>query len=264
MSHKLILMQSLVAQTAQPHPGKHSLVLDARGLCFLYPYADEADLQPHVLHKACHIGSSRQTVQLKQNKLYTLQLHEPLAMPSVCPCVQELLWTLISLADDDSLCRRAIAASGALPCIVPLLTASPFDPATNGFMGVPALAARALRVLAEDAGTSSPLQDAAPAEADTSSTEGAPSWRQEAVPCLLQMLAKAQSSAQEASELESQRVLRTTSSTLNERLRELRLLCLAAALFLPAALMCAFTPLRHQVTLHGVPCSTCCLHSWPR
>ena len=142
--------------------------------------------------------------------------------------VQELLWTLISLADDDSLCRDAIAASGALPCIVPLLRALPFDHATNGFMGMPALAARALRVLAEHTVTSSPVQTPSTAKADTS-TDEVPSWLQDAVPCLLQMLATAQSSAQQASELlQSQRLLRTTSSTLNQRLREPRLLCLAA------------------------------------
>ena len=127
--------------------------------------------------------------------------------------MQELLWTLISLADDDALCKQAIVASGALPCIVPLLNALPFDATVNDFMGVPALAARALRVLAEDTDNSG--QDQALPDVD-SNTGGSTSWQQDAVPRLLEMLSKPL-----AAELQSERVLRTTSS-LNQRLRELR------------------------------------------
>ena len=62
---------------------------------------------------------------------------------------QEVIWTLLCLADDDPLCKGAVRISGALPLLVPVLGLAPFSTPINGFMGLPALAARALRVLGE-------------------------------------------------------------------------------------------------------------------
>ncbi|KAL0024042.1 hypothetical protein WJX77_011314 [Trebouxia sp. C0004] len=61
--------------------------------------------------------------------------------------LKEVIWTLLCLADDDPLCKAAIRLSGALPLLVPVLSLAPFSAPTNAYMGLPALAARALRVL---------------------------------------------------------------------------------------------------------------------
>jgi len=60
-----------------------------------------------------------------------------------------VIWTLLCLADDDPLCKAAIRLSGALPLLVPVLGLVPFSAPTNAYMGLPALAARALRVLGD-------------------------------------------------------------------------------------------------------------------
>lgn len=101
--------------------------------------------------------------------------------------MQEVLWTLICLADDDPLCREAIVASHALPAIVPLLTVAPFDGPTNDFICLPALAARALRALLEDSPSSASTAPGISSE-DCDAHGQQHAWQQDAVSYLVQML----------------------------------------------------------------------------
>lgn len=137
-----------------------------------------------------------------------------------CSLLQEVLWTLICLGDDDSLCKEAVMAAGALPCIVPLLGAKPFDAPINSFICLPALAARAIRVLAEQCSHMS----AADSRFSHKASDSLPvqdSWQQEAVPHLVKMMSSAANSSldRQAAEAVSQGLLRSTSG-LSQRLRK--------------------------------------------
>ena len=59
------------------------------------------------------------------------------------------MWPSVCLAGDARLCKAAIRVSGALPLLVLVLGLAPFSPPINAYMGLPALAARALRVVGE-------------------------------------------------------------------------------------------------------------------
>lgn len=134
--------------------------------------------------------------------------------------LQEALWTLICLADDDRLCKEAVNTSGALPAIVPLLGVDPFDAPINEFVCLPALAARALRVLAEDCSCPTSVQSDGNNKSNGSNTEYN-SWQEQAVPYLVKMLSTAagNSSGKETADEQSQQLLTRSTSNLNQRLR---------------------------------------------
>ena len=137
-----------------------------------------------------------------------------------CNAVQEVLWTLICLADDDPLCREAILASAAVPAIVPLLTAAPFDAPINGYICLPALAARALRALLEDspspAGTDCGISGG---DGDAQGQQHA--WQQDTVSHLVQMLTASTGTVKAGKDCKTgyQQLMRV-SSGLQQRLRE--------------------------------------------
>ena len=70
--------------------------------------------------------------------------------------VQEVIWTLICMSDDDPLCRAALRAAGALQVLVLMMGSLSSSCHISALMGLSALAARALRGLAD---TSSPEED---------------------------------------------------------------------------------------------------------
>ena len=137
--------------------------------------------------------------------------------------MQEVLWTLICLADDDPLCREAIIASHALPAIVPLLTAAPFDPPINDFICLPALAARALRALLEDSPISASTEPGISSE-DCDAHGQQHAWQQDAVSYLVQMLSASSGHGKDGNTGYQQ--LTRVSSGLNQRLRKFSVLSL--------------------------------------
>lgn len=70
------------------------------------------------------------------------------------PFVQGIIWTLICLADDDPLCQAAARTAGALQLLVPVMGLISFSPNIDAFMGLSALAARALRLLGDSSSSS--------------------------------------------------------------------------------------------------------------
>lgn len=115
--------------------------------------------------------------------------------------VQGIIWTLICLADDDSLCQAAARTAGALQLLVPVMGLSSFNPDIDAFIGLSALAARALRLLGDGTPSSradqlcrqSPLAQS-PVDTEPThllsalGTEEQADWALAAVPCLARML----------------------------------------------------------------------------
>jgi hypothetical protein len=102
-----------------------------------------------------------------------------------------VIWTLLCLADDDPLCKAAIRLSGALPLLVPVLGLAPFSAPVNAYMGLPALAARALRVLGQGNSCKQEEDSLSPRgsnDAISSSVRGQARWYQTAVPHLARLL----------------------------------------------------------------------------
>ena len=139
---------------------------------------------------------------------------------AICNALQEVLWTVVCLADDDPLCKETVTASGALSAVLPLLATSPFDDCINDFVCLPALAARALHVLAEDNNSPASLQSDISNDRNEAEEERN-GWQQAAVPHLIRMLSRSATDPQDAKlrDIGSQHLLRS-SSGLNQRLRK--------------------------------------------
>lgn len=120
-----------------------------------------------------------------------------------CCCSQGIIWTLICLADDDPLCQAAAKTAGALQLLVPVMGLASFDPDIDAFMGLSALAARALRLLGDctSSSTADQLCCQSPLAQPSISTQPTPllsastvdsveqaDWALAAVPCLAKML----------------------------------------------------------------------------
>ena len=69
--------------------------------------------------------------------------------------LQGIIWSLICLADDDPVCQAAARTAGALPVLVSVMGLSCKSPHLDAFMGLSALAARALRLLGDCSSSSS-------------------------------------------------------------------------------------------------------------
>lgn len=128
--------------------------------------------------------------------VYSPELKQQTQAAPDASSLQEVMWTLLCLADEDPLCKAAIRVSGALPRLVPLLGFSPFSGPINTYMGIPALAARALRVLGgagscaqEEQQLNPPGSRAQPSDAPRGGAEyDEACWQQAAVPYLARLV----------------------------------------------------------------------------
>ena len=131
-----------------------------------------------------------------------------------------MIWTLLCLADDDPLCKAAIRLSGALPLLVPVLALAPFSAPVNAYMQLPALAARALRVLGHS--------NSCKQEEDLLSPRGGNDvissrvcdqqhWHQAAVPHLTRILRSSKGLVQECSKQRLHALPRLSSSNSSQK-----------------------------------------------
>lgn len=113
-----------------------------------------------------------------------------------------MIWTLLCLADDDPLCKAAIRLSGALPLLVPVLGLAPFSAPVNAYMQLPALAARALRVLGQANSCKQEEDSLSPRGSNdviSSRVRDQAHWHQTAVPHLTRILRSSEELVQECS-----------------------------------------------------------------
>ncbi|KAL3156347.1 hypothetical protein ABBQ38_000664 [Trebouxia sp. C0009 RCD-2024] len=104
---------------------------------------------------ATHLPTSRDLILATGAVAKLLALLRDSLLQAHYSMLKGIVWTLICLADDDPLCQAAARTAGALPLLVSVMGLASKSPHLDAFMGLSALAARALRLLGDCSSSSS-------------------------------------------------------------------------------------------------------------